>query len=115
MQPTNNRREHHGVHSGHKAVPPAPAHSHPTGAWRQKFDCKVNKGDHTFVLAKPNQLYRKQSLLGVEEYYNKEEMEYAECVMKNEPLGKKWACWRTLYHFKCTACGKQHMSSKRIP
>lgn len=113
MQPTNNRREHHGVHSGHKGVPPTPAHSHPTGEWRKKFDCKVNKGDHTFKLTKPRELYRLHIGMDVNEYYDEKEREYRECVSRKCPQGKQRTCWRTLYHFKCTACGKQHMSSTR--
>jgi len=115
MQPQDNRREHHGVHSGHKGPPPRPVHSRPSGQWRKEYDCKVNKGDHTFILTKPHWNYRKeQNVLGIEEYYDEVEAEHKECLEKRKKDdGLRLSCWRVLYHFKCTACGKQKMSSER--
>lgn len=118
MKPQDNRRNHRASKSptSHKSPPPREAHSRPSGTWRKKYDCKVNKGAHTLVLVKPDHAYRKvgapeQTAI---EYYDEQDAKYRECIEKRERDGEKLrCCWRGMYHFKCTACGKIKLMQKR--
>lgn len=53
------------------------AHTLPKGKWREKYACRPNKGDHVFVLVKPDFVDRYPELKGmsVVAYYEHEEKE----------------------------------------
>lgn len=108
MKPVSNRRLHRGAPISDYGTPRTPNHSKPSGAWRKKFDCKKNKGPHTFELVKPKNMRKDLSTLDVDGYYAAREKQREQCLAESKATGKRLACI-VLYYYRCTACGKESM------
>lgn len=93
-----------------KPEPKEPHKDPPKGLWRRKYPCRRSKGEHAFVLVKPNDwLSESYKHLTVEEYYAQADEARERAREKGHWAGRRWREWR------CLHCGKREMDSEEYP
>lgn len=83
------------------------------GLWRKKYECRRNKGNHTYKLAIPKWVsHYKRPNLTPQAYYEEEERK-EEQWRKDNPekvaRGVGFLTAKNLRWYTCTACGHEEM------
>jgi hypothetical protein len=85
-------------------VPPKDTVSKPSGAWRKKYPCKKNKGEHEFEMVMPHR--RGHFELSMEEYYAMKKKKQEDCIAEHEKIRQGTYWCHFYYDYACKHCGK---------